>query len=66
MVNGRKKGSYLCEHEESAMFQRNTGTKHIITVGMTDGQLASKLHECPLMKQENLNGSQRGFADMIG
>ena len=66
MASGRRKDNCLCGHAENVMCQKSIGTRRSITDGMMDGLLALQPHECRLMKPENLKGSQKVSAVMIG
>ena len=66
MANGHKKDSYLCGHAGNAMCQKSIGISRSTTDGMTVGLLALQPRECRLMRLENLRGSQKVSAVMIG
>lgn len=65
-VNGRKKVNALSGRMTKGKFQKKFGIKTFITDGTMVGLHACRLGNARQMKQENLKGNQKDFADTTG
>ncbi len=66
MESGHKKERALSGHTTRGKCQKNIGIRIFTIVGTMVGQLAYLFANVPQLKQEDLNGSQKVSAGMIG